>query len=360
MADMTTSINCVLMRGGTSRGPLFRSDWLPADPVARDRVLAQALGAGNALQLDGLGGGSTLTSKAAIVSLSSRPGCDVDYLFAQVGVNDTTVDTRPNCGNMLAAVAPFAIEQGMVPAAEGTTRVRVYNVNTGARIEAIVQTPGKRVCYDGNASIDGVPGTAAPILLEFMDAWGAITGSLFPTGKRVDVIDGISATCIDACMPLLIMRAADFGVLGTESSAELDKVPGLIAKISAIRLKAGAMMGLGDVSNSVVPKPTLISHNADPAKITSRYFTPHRCHTSHAVTGGIGLATAYALPGTIASEHAAVRAEGTHAIAICHPVGRIDVQVELAMREGEMAVISASVVRTARKIMEGALHLPQY
>ncbi len=357
---MNTSLKCVLMRGGTSRGPLFRADWLPADPAARDRLLARAMGAGHALQVDGLGGGNSLTSKVAIVSPSKHPGCDVDYLFAQVSVNEQIVDTRPNCGNMLAAVGPFAIEQGMVAATEGTTRVRVYNVNTSAKIEAIVQTPGKRVRYEGNASIDGVPGTAAPILLEFMDAWGAITGKLFPTGKRIDVIDGIEATCIDACMPLLIMRAADFGVRGDETAAELDGTPGLLEKINAIRLKAGEMMGLGDVTDSVVPKPILVSSNRDPATITSRYFTPHKCHSSHAVTGGIGLATAYALPGTIASEHGVVREPGTHAIVILHPAGRIDVQAELTMVDGEMAVTSASVVRTARKIMEGELHVPVY
>jgi 2-methylaconitate cis-trans-isomerase PrpF len=187
-----------------------------------------------------------------------------------------------------------------------------------------------------------------------------VTGSLFPTGRRQDVIDGITVTCIDACMPLLIMHAADFGVRGNEPSIELDKVPGLLERMAAIRLKAGAMMGLGDVSASVVPKPILISGLADPATITSRYFTPHRCHTSHAVTGAIGLATAYTLPGTIASESFPARVTGNHAIAVLHPQGRIDVQIELAVVDGEIAVHSGSVVRTARKIMEGALHLPQY
>ena len=208
-ADRT--VPCVLMRAGTSRGPFFLRDWLPADERARDEALIGAIGASDLLQLDGVGGGSTLTSKVAIVSPSDQPGCDVDYLFAQVGVGQRSVDTSPNCGNMLAGVGPFAIEQGLVPAVDGTTTVRVYNVNTRSRIDVTVQTPGRRVTYAGAARIDGVAGTAAPIRLNFLDAWGAVTGSVFPTGQRIDVIDGVEVTCLDAAMPLMIIRAGDLG-----------------------------------------------------------------------------------------------------------------------------------------------------
>src|SRR6188768_3523087 len=191
---MKRAIPCVLMRAGTSRGPFFLRDWLPADETARDQALVGAIGASDLLQLDGVGGGSTLTSKVAIVSRSAQPGCDVDYLFAQVGVGQQSVDTRPNCGNMLAGVGPFAIEQGLVTAADGETTVRVFNVNTRSRIDVAVQTPNRRVTYDGETGIDGVAGTAAPIRLDFLDAWGAVTGTLFPTGRRIDTIEGVPVT----------------------------------------------------------------------------------------------------------------------------------------------------------------------
>ena len=228
MTDSTARVvPCVLMRGGTSRGPFFLREWLPDDDVARDEALIGAIGASDLVPVDGVGGGSTLTSKVAIVSPSSRPDCDVDYLFAQVGVGQRSVDTRPNCGNMLAGVGPFAIEQGLVPAADGTTTVRVFNVNTSSRIDAVVQTPDGRVTYVGDTRIDGVAGTGAPIRLNFLDAWGAITGAVFPTGRRIDVIDGVEVTCIDAAMPLMIVRAADLGVGGHETPEELDAHPTL-------------------------------------------------------------------------------------------------------------------------------------
>ena len=200
------------MRAGTSRGPFFLREWLPDGDEARDQALIGAIGASDPLQLDGVGGGSTLNSKVAIVSRSKEPGCDLDYLFAQVGVGHRSVDTRPNCGNMLSGVAPFAIEQGLIAAQDGTTQVRVFNVNTRSRIDVTVRTPGGRVTYEGDARIDGVAGTAAPILLNFLDAWGAVTGQVFPTGQRIDTIDGIEVTCIDAAMPLMIVRASDLGV----------------------------------------------------------------------------------------------------------------------------------------------------
>lgn len=219
---MSCVIPCVLMRSGTSRGPFFLRHWLPADDVARDEALIGAIGGSDLLQVDGVGGGSTLTSKVAIVSSAAEPGCDVDNLFAQVGVGQRSVDTRPNCGNMLSGVAPFAIEQGLVPARDGETTLRVFNVNTRSRIDVTVLTPGGRVVYDGSTGIDGVAGTAAPIPLNFLDASGAVTGSVFPTtGQRIDVIDGLEVTCIDAAMPLVILRAADLGLTGRESPAAL-------------------------------------------------------------------------------------------------------------------------------------------
>jgi 2-methylaconitate cis-trans-isomerase PrpF/tripartite-type tricarboxylate transporter receptor subunit TctC len=349
---------CVLMRAGTSRGPFFLREWLPEGDEARDQALIGAIGASDPLQLDGVGGGSTLNSKVAIVSRSTRPGCDIDYLFAQVGVGHRSVDTRPNCGNMLSGVAPFAIEQGLIAARDDTTTVRVHNVNTGARIDVTVRTPGGRVTYEGEARIDGVAGTAAPILLNFLDAWGAVTGAVFPTGRRIDVIDGVEVTCIDAAMPLMLVRAADLGLTGREKPAALDANASLLERLEALRLQAGRMMGLGDVSNSVIPKPVLVSAGDSPNSVTSRYFTPHRCHASHAVTGAIGVASAFALPGTVASGVA--RPPGCHALVVLHPAGQIDVEVEVQGSGDEATVQRAALVRTARKIMQGELHLPGY
>lgn len=346
------------MRAGTSRGPFFLREWLPEGDEARDQALIGAIGASDPLQLDGVGGGSTLNSKVAIVSRSSQPGCDVDYLFAQVGVGHRSVDTRPNCGNMLSGVAPFAIEQGLVDAQDGTTKVRVYNVNTGSRIDVAVRTPGGHVTYEGDAHIDGVPGTAAPILLNFLDAWGAVTGKVFPTGTRIDLIDGIEVTCIDAAMPLMIVRATDLGVTGSEKPAALDANTALLDRLEGLRLEAGRRMGLGDVSDSVIPKPVLVSPGTSGNSITSRYFTPRKCHASHAVTGAIGVASAFALPGTVAS--GASRKPGRHGLVVLHPAGRIDIEVDLVGCGQDATVEGAALVRTARKIMQGELHLPDY
>lgn len=351
---MTTSLPCVLMRAGTSRGPFFLRDWLPKDDLLRDRVLQSAIGAADPSQINGLGGGSTLTSKVAMISRSSRLDCDVDYLFAQVGADG--VDTRPNCGNMLAGVAPFAVEQGLISAVDGMTSVRVHNVNTGSRIDVQIFTPNGQVVYDGDVRMDGVSGTAAPVFLSFMDAWGAVTGKLFPTGSRINVIDGVQVTCIDAAMPMVLMQARSLGVDGTESAAQLDAMPDLLARMERIRLQAGLLMGLGDVSASVMPKPVLVSPGQDPLTIVSRYFTPWRCHTAHAVTGAVGVVTAFALPGTVASRPLPVL--GEHVFKVNHPSGVIQVSAEVREQSGQLQLVRASVVRTVRKIMEGALQLP--
>jgi 2-methylaconitate cis-trans-isomerase PrpF/tripartite-type tricarboxylate transporter receptor subunit TctC len=355
---MNRIVPCVLMRAGTSRGPFFLREWLPPDEVARDETLIGAIGASDLLQVDGVGGGSTLTSKVAIVSRSTQPDCDVDYLFAQVGVGQKSVDTRPNCGNMLSGVAPFAIEQGLVEARVGETKVRVYNINTKSRIDVTVLTPQGRVCYEGTTSIDGVAGTAAPIRLDFLDAWGAVTGSVFPTGQRIDRIEGIEVTCIDAAMPLVVMRAADLGLSGREAPADLDADRQLLSRVEAVRLAAGRHMGLGDVSQSVIPKPVIASAGDDADSVTSRYFTPRRCHASHAVTGAIGVAAAFALPGTVISS-TAIRS-GARNVAVLHPQGRIDVEVVIEGEGAHARVVRAALVRTARKILQGDLHIPDY
>ena len=323
-----------------------------------EQALVGAIGASDPLQLDGLGGGSSLNSKVAIVSRSREPGCDLDYLFAQVGVGVRSVDFRPNCGNMLSGVVPFAIERGLIEAQGERTTVRVFNVNTRARIDVTVCTPGGRLTYEGDARIDGVAGTAAPVLLSFLDCWGAVTGKLFPTGNRIDSIGGIEVTCIDAAMPLMIVRAHALQVTGREAPSEIDANVKLLTTVESLRRIAGERMGLGDVSASVVPKPVLVSEGDDAASITSRYFTPHRCHSSHAVTGAIGVATALALPRTVASGCA--REPGTHMLAVLHPEGRIEVEIELSEVGDTVRIERAALLRTARRIMQGELTLPEY
>lgn len=342
-------VPCVLMRGGTSRGPVFLATDLPADTRQRDDILLSALGAGHELQIDGLGGGNALTSKVAIVGPSSRPDADVDYLFAQVKVTERVVDTSPNCGNMLSTVAPFAIEKGLVAAQLGRTRVVIHNVNTGQLVAATILTPFGTPVYDGDTTIDGVPGSAAPIELEFLGVAGAKTGKLLPTGAALDVIDGIEVSCIDAAMPLVVIDASALGKTSLEKPAELDGDAALMTRLEAIRREAGRRMGLGDVSQLVIPKPILIAAPAQGGTISARYFMPHSCHKAFAVTGAVGLGTACGTRGTVA--HRLVgEAPLPRKVTIEHPSGRIDVMID--QREG---AATAAVVRTARPIFQGVV-----
>lgn len=346
-------IPCVLMRGGTSRGPFFLEQDLPAEPEARDRILLAAMGSPHLLQLDGLGGGNSLTSKVAIVSRSSRPDADVDYLFAQVAVERAHVDLGPNCGNMLSAVGPFAIEAGLVPAADGETIVRIHNRNTGALVEAAVQTPGGVVAYDGATAIDGVAGTAAPIRLSFLDAVGSKTGALLPTGLSREEIDGIPVTLVDYATPMLLLRAADLGLAGDETPAALDADAALLERLERIRREAGRRMGLGDVAGRVIPKVGVLSHARRGGSLTSRYFTPDRCHRSHAVTGALCVAAASRIAGSVAAEMLSPQAGAL--VTVEHPSGAI--QVDLLL-DAAGQVARASLVRTARRIFEGNVIVP--
>ncbi|TWD50639.1 hypothetical protein FB480_10630 [Agrobacterium vitis] len=341
------SIPCVLMRGGTSKGPFFLASDLPASPKERDHILLSVMGSGHPLQIDGIGGGNPVTSKVAIVGPATVAGADVDYLFAQVRVDQQMVDTSPNCGNMLAAVGPFAIEAGLVAASGAMTRVRIHNVNTGKLIEAEVPTPHGEVAYLGDASIDGVPGHAAPIALAFLDAAGARTGKLFPTGNPRDTINGIDVTCIDCAMPMMILDADAMGVSGYESASDLNANTDLLARIEALRLEAGRKMGMGDVSNQVTPKPVLIAKPKAGGDLTVRYFMPHQCHPSLATTGAVGIATACVTPDTVAYELTGGR-EPPAVLALEHPSGCLNVKLET--RDGKMI---AGILRTARRLFEG-------
>jgi 2-methylaconitate cis-trans-isomerase PrpF len=344
-------IPCTLMRGGTSRGPFFLASDLPRERTKRDAVLISAMGAGHELQVDGIGGGNPLTSKVAIVGPSTLPGADVDYLFAQVKIAECIVDTSPNCGNMLSAVGPFAIESGLVRADEDTTTVRIHNVNTGKIVEARIATPGRRVSYDGDTAIDGVPGTAAPVHLAFANAAGAKTGKLFPTGRATDRIQGIDVTCIDAAMPLVIIRASDLGKTGYESPAELDADRAFMERLEAIRIEAGERMGFENVAQSVIPKPILIAAPRSRGTITGRYFMPSSCHKAFAITGAVGLSTCCIKPGTVAAALVGP-IELPRSIVIEHPSGQVEVKLEKQQGSDEPV---ASLVRTARRLFEGAV-----
>ena len=354
------AIPCTMMRGGTSKGPYFRLADLPDDPTIRDRVLLAAMGSPDHRQIDGIGGADTLTSKVAMVGPSRHPRAQVDYLFAQVSVEQAIVDTAPSCGNMLAGIGPFAIENGMVPAQAGETRVMIFNVNTSSLIEATVQTPGGEVEYEGDAAIDGVPGSAAPVLLSFMDVVGSKTGALLPTGRAIDLIEGVEVTCIDVAMPMVMMRAADLGKTGYEGKAELDPDAAFFARIEAIRRIAGERMGLGDVADKVIPKVGLLAPPREGGNVTSRYFVPHRLHAAHAVTGAACVASACVLRGSVADGIAHVERSGKENIRIEHPSGKIDVMLESHGEGPGMQIDRAGILRTTRKLFTGNVHVPAH
>jgi hypothetical protein len=348
----------LLMRGGTSRGPYFNRADLPEDRDTLSRVLIAAIGSGHSLNIDGIGGGAVVTTKVAMLSLSTDAWADIDYFFAQVSVEDKQVDYKPTCGNILSGVGPAALEMGLMAPAGDETEVRIRAVNTGASIVAKVQTPNKQLRYGGDVAIDGVPGTAAPIELQFMDVVGGATGTLLPTGNPVDVIDGIPGTCMDVAMPVVIARAADFGLSGYETPQELDENKRFYDRLEPIRIEAGRRMGLGEVHASVVPKFGLLAPPRGSGAICARYFTPWKCHPSMAVTGGQCLASCLLTPGTVAEGMAALSMQSPERIAIEHPCGKIDIIVDYAIESERFILKSAGLIRTARKIAAGELFIP--
>jgi hypothetical protein len=355
---MQTKIPCVIMRGGTSRGPFFHVSDLPADVPTRDAVLLAVMGSPHEYQVDGIGGAVSVTSKVAMISKSRHPGADVDYLFAQVEINDRIVDTKPNCGNMLVAVGPFAIESGLVPAKGGETIVRIFNVNTQTLVEAIVQTPGGKVTYEGKAAIDGVPGTAAPVGINFKGGIGSVTGKLLPTGKLVDTIDGVEVSCVDVAMPVMLARAEAFGKTGHEPATVLDADKELFKRMEAIRRKAGVLMGMGDVSKRVVPKIALLSSARKGGTIASRFFVPNACHKAHPVTGTVCIASACAIPGTVAAQIAPLPPAPQGIVTIEHPSGTIAIDFDADLSGGREELRRAALIRTARRIFEGHVCVP--
>ena len=348
------SIPCMLMRGGTSKGLYFLASDLPLQPGQRDALLLRIMGSGHPLQIDGLGGADPLTSKAAIVSASRDDVADVDYLFLQFGVEQATVTDQQNCGNILAGVGPFAVERGLIEPGNETTTTRIRMVNSGSVVTATFATPGGMPQYAGTTAIAGVPGTAAPISLLFADTAGSTTGQLLPTGNVCDVIDGIAVTCIDNGMPVVVARAADLGITGYESYADLAGNAALRDRVQSLRLAAGRLMELGDVSQLSVPKTTLVSSPRDGGTICTRTFIPVRPHPAIGVLGAVSAATAMLLPGAAGAELARPGEPG-QPVDVEHPSGHLLVEVELDTSGQLPLVRKAGVVRTARKLFDGTV-----
>lgn len=340
------------MRGGTSKGGFFLKEDLPADPAARDALLLRIMGSPDLRQIDGMGGADPLTSKVAVVAKSDRDGVDVDYLFLQVFVDRAIVSDAQNCGNILAGVGPFAIERELVAAADGETRVAIFMENTGQTAVATVQTPGGRVDYAGDAAIDGVPGSHAPIPLAFRDTAGSSCGALLPTGQPVEAVNGVPVTLIDNGMPCIVMKAADVGITGYEDRETLDADMALKARIEAIRLVVGERMNLGDVREKSVPKIMLVACPQNGGAVTVRSFIPHRAHASIGVLGAVSVATACLIEGSPAAEVAAVPPGNRKTISVEHPTGEMSCILDI---DANGAVVSAALLRTARKLMDGVV-----
>ncbi len=355
---MERAIRCMAMRGGTSKGLYFLAADLPADIATRDAVLLAAMGSPDIRQIDGMGGADPLTSKVAVVSPASRADADVDYLFLQVVVDEPRVDASQNCGNILAGVAAFAILRGLVSATGETTAVRIHMVNSAAIAVATIETPGGVPRFDGTARIDGVPGTAAPVLLDFLDVAGSTCGALLPTGHARDVIDGIAVTCIDNGMPVVLFRAEDVGATGHETPEALEARADVKARVERLRLAVGPRMNLGDVTRKTVPKMCLIAPPAAGGAIMTRNFIPHRVHKTIGVLGAVSVATACALPGSVAEGIAVLPDGGPLRLDVEHPTGFFTVDLAVEPVPGGIAVRRSALLRTARRLMDGAVYVP--
>lgn len=340
------------MRGGTSKGAYFLASDLPDDVTERDQFLLDIMGSPDIRQIDGIGGADPLTSKVAVVQKSQRPDVDVDYLFLQVFVDQAIVTDAQNCGNILAGVAPFAIERGLVAATSAHTDVAVFMENTGQMAIARVSTPDGKVSYSGDAKIDGVPKPSAPVIVTFQDTAGSTCGALLPTGNASDRILDTDVTMIDNGMPCVVLRAADFGVSGQETPQELENNTDLRQRLEALRLACGKQMNLGDVSEKSVPKMTFVSPATNGGALSTRTFIPHRCHKTIGVLGAVSVATAACMPGSVAYDIAKRGAGLTQNISIEHPSGEMTV---IATLDQTGSVAQAAILRTARKLMDGVV-----
>ena len=356
-----TAISYIFMRAGTSRGPYFNSADLPSDRQQLAQVLIHVLGSGHPLNIDGIGGGNAVTTKVAILSQSDDPWADIDYFFAQVSVEDQLVDFKPTCGNILSGVASAAVEMGLIQTKAGTQdcEVKIRSVNTGAKVVARIQTQDHQVRYNGVTMIDGVPGTAAPVELNFMQVAGSSTGAFLPTGNLQDEFDDISVTCMDVAMPMVIARAQSFGLSGQESRTELDDNRDFFKRMEAVRMKAGAAMGLGDVQKSVTPKFGLLAPAQNGGSAAARYFMPWQTHPTMAVTGSQCMASCLLTKGTIADGLITPPEQGPAKVILEHPMGSMDVIIDFERKGGEFIHKSAGLVRTCRKLAQGHVFIPK-
>ncbi|WP_240482335.1 4-oxalomesaconate tautomerase [Microbacterium sediminis] len=357
---MTGGIPCILMRGGTSKGAYFLASDLPAEREARDALLLRVMGTPDARQIDGVGGAHPLTSKVAIVAPSADDGADVDYLFLQTGVDEAFVSDRQNCGNIIAGVGPFAVERGLVTAADGTTSVRIRMLNTGGYATATFATPGGVVDYDGELAIDGVPGTAGAIALDFQGVAGSTAGALFPTGAVRDEIDGTDVTCVDNGMPSVLFRAADLGIDPDASPAELDADAALADRLERLRLAAAERMGLGDVAGATIPKLVAIAEPRAGGALATRTFLPQggkgfRTHTSIGVLGALTVAAGVAISDSVGAGLVTAPAPGDPFV-VEHPTGHFDVDVAVERSADGWRVTRSVALRTARKLFEGTVY----
>jgi 4-oxalomesaconate tautomerase len=355
-----TALKASLIRGGTSKGLYFLAEDLPEDVTTRDAVLLAAMGSPDVREIDGVGGGHPLTSKVAVVRTSLRADADVDYLFLQVWPDRAEVSDNQNCGNLLAGVGPFALDQGLITASGDVTAVRIWMENTQSLAVAHIQTPNGEVRYDGDARIDGVPGRASPIPIDFLDIAGSTCGSLLPTGNVVDVVNGVRITCIDNGMPVVCLLASDVGITGYEEPATIEANAEVCARVEAIRLVAGEMMNLGDVRTKTVPKMSLLAKAEHGGIVTTRTFIPTRVHEAIGVFGAVSVATACLLPGSVANELGGIVSNsGTTTLQVEHPTGYFDITMNLEVTGSHVEVTSAALLRTARLLMKGEVYVPR-
>jgi len=356
---MQTAIPYMQFRGGSSKGLYFKATDLPTDEASRNKIILAAMegvGLGDPRQIDGLGGATSLTSKVAIISLSATEEADLDYLFLQVVIGKGKISTIQTCGNILAGVVPFAVECGMLKAFSPTTSAKVNMVNTGGICEVTIETPGGKVNYEGNAKVDGVPGTAAPISCNYLGTAGSTCGVLLPTGNLKDIVNGIEVTCIDNGMPEVIIRASDLGITGYETPTELDANEELKNKLESIRLEIGVAMNLGDVKEKTIPKMCVVSPPINGGTINTRTFIPHVCHEAIGVLGAVTTATACMLKGTVMDNISIVTDKDK--LSIEHPTGEFTVLLNLNNDNGNIVINKSGVIRTARLISKGEVFIP--
>lgn len=354
-----TAIPYMQLRGGSSKGVYLKDSDLPSDPAVREAVLKWVMGAhGDARQIDGLGGANPLTSKIAVVSPSVREGCDIDFQFIQAMVGEDRLDDSPNCGNILSGVGAFALESGMISVNGNLAEIRVFMTNSQKRCDLVFGVEKGLPVYEGDAEINGVLGSAAPVMCQYYDLAGSLCGGLLPTGTICDEFDGFSVTCIDNGMPVVCLRAEDFGLSGTETPDELNANDEIKEQLESVRLQAGYAMGLGDVSGKSVPKMCLVSKAVSCGHLNTRTFIPKICHQAIGVLGAVSVATAALFTKSAIHDLAQIPEGMTKQMRIEHPSGHFDIQLDLNPDNPDIDVMRAGVLRTTRLISKGEVFIP--